>query len=151
MLNNEHGNRSRRRRRGFTLMEVLLVMAILVMLGALVATNFMGIFAKSKKDAAAAQMLLFKTPLDTYQLHLGNYPATEVGLEALRVAPSDAMGQQKWSGPYLKADVPVDPWSGTYQYELTNDPATGTAAYKIWSNGPDQQSGTEDDVIVTSN
>ena len=150
-MKNKKPIRSQRQQRGFTLMEVLLVMAILVMLGALVATNFMGIFAKSKIDAASAQMLLFKTPLDTYQLHIGYYPATEVGLQGLRQPPSDSIGQQKWSGPYLKSDIPVDPWNGAYQYELTTDPASGNPAYKLWSNGPDQQSGTEDDVIVTSN
>jgi general secretion pathway protein G len=108
------------------------------------------IFVNSKVKAASAQMLLFKTPLDTYQLHLGNYPATEVGLQGLREPPSDALGQQKWSGPYLRREIPADPWNGAYQYELVTDPASGAPAYKIWSNGPDQQSGTDDDVIVTS-
>lgn len=140
----------RRRRHGFTLMEVLLVMAILVMLGALVVSNFMGIFAKSKVDTAQTQMLLFKTPLDTYQLHMGSYPSTELGLQALREMPTDAVAQAKYAGPYLKAAIPKDPWDGEYQYELGTDPASGQAGYKIWSNGPDQQSGNDDDVSVTS-
>jgi len=140
----------RRHRHGFTLMEVLLVMAILVMLGALVVSNFMGIFAKSKVDTATTQMVLFKTPLDTYQLHMGSYPSTDIGLQALRESPSDAVALQKYAGPYLKAAIPKDPWGGDYQYELVTDPASGQAGYKIWSNGPDQQSGNDDDVQVTS-
>jgi general secretion pathway protein G len=113
-----------------------------------------GIFANSKVKTASAQMMLFKTPLDTYQLHLGHYPATEVGLQGLREPPSDALGQQKWSGPYLRREIPADPWNGAYQYELMTDPANGAPAYRIWSSGPSGQSNGDppdgDDVSVYS-
>ncbi len=136
-------NRRRRRtgRQGFTLMEVLLVLAILVILGTLVVANFSGIFASSKIKAAQAQISAFETQLDIYQLDIGSYPTSQQGLQALRVAPPDLLDASKWTGPYAKKDIPVDPWSNAYIYELL-----GTNQYKVSSAGPDGQVGTDDDI-----
>lgn len=143
-------HRSRRRRRGFTLMEVLLVMAILVIMGTFVVANFSGIRKNANVNAAKTQLKLIADQLGLYENDMGSFPPTELGLQGLRQAPSDAVAQQRWSGPYSAKEIPADPWLGPYQYELTSDPASGNPGFKVWSNGPDQQSGTDDDVIYTS-
>ncbi|MBM4090614.1 MAG: type II secretion system protein GspG [Planctomycetes bacterium] len=132
-------------RHGFTLMEVLLVLAILVILGTLVVTNFSGVFAGAKIKAAKAQLNAFEAALDIYQLDIGTYPTNQQGLQALRVAPPDLLDPTKWQRPYLKKDIPPDPWGNPYQYEML-----GAEQYRVYSVGPDGQPDTEDDVITTS-
>jgi general secretion pathway protein G len=136
-------SRTGRRRRGFTLMEVLLVLAILVILGSLVTVSFIRIQQNANTDAARSQIKLLEDIVGHYMLAIGTPPTTEQGLEALRNAPSDLRNPAKWQGPYLNKDLPKDPWGGDYQYELI-DAKLGT--YRIWSNGPDGQSGSEDDI-----
>ncbi len=133
-------NNNRRRRRGFTLMEVLLVMAILVIMGTLVVTNFAGIFSKSKKSNAKIQLDLVSQQLELYKLDMNNYPPTELGLSALRTQPTDPVGASRWAGPYSQKEIPNDPWGNPYQYGLETDPISGENGYKIWSNGPSGQS-----------
>ena len=149
--------RSRQRkndRLGFTLMEVLLVMAILVILGSIVVASFTDILATSKEDAAKTQLQMFELPLNNYQMHVGQFPSSESGLEALRTAPADGNLQQKWRGPYLQKSIPADPWGNPYQYVLETDPVSGKKGYKIWSNGPSGQPNGDppdgDDVSVYS-
>lgn len=104
---NRHG-------KGFTLIEVLIVMVILGLLAALVAPKMFGKVGKSKQKAAKSQIALFETALDTYRLDVGKYPVTEQGLQALRAKPEDA---ERWDGPYLPKDIPLDPWGHEYHYE----------------------------------
>ena len=92
---------------------VLIVMVILGLLAALVGPRMFGKVGKSKQRAAKAQIALFETVLDTYRLDVGKYPTTEQGLEALRVNPGD---ESKWDGPYLRKEVPLDPWGNSYEY-----------------------------------
>ena len=142
-------NRRRRRRSsrkgGFTLMEVLLVLAILVILGTLVVANFSGIFGNSKLKAAQAQVSALEKMLDIYQLDMGVYPSTQQGLAALRTAPADLADPTKWRGPYAKKDIPPDPWQNAYIYELL-----GPNQYRVYSAGPDGQPGTDDDIGTVS-
>ena len=106
--------RDRRNQKGFTLIELLIVMIILGLLGALVGPRMFGKVGKSKQKAAKAQISLFETALDTYRLDVGKYPTTDQRLEALRVQPD---GADKWDGPYLPKEVPVDPWGNPYVYQ----------------------------------
>ena len=132
-----------RRRRGFTLMEILLVLAILVILGALVGVAFTKIQRNSYIDAAKAQIANLETCIKTYQIDVGRYPSGESGLEGLLSPPSD-VPEGKWRGPYLDAtQLPLDPWGNPYNYELFNEDQ-----FEITSNGPDRQQGTEDDVRI---
>ena len=113
-----------RSRKGFTLMEVLIVMAILVVLGTLVTTQFFKVLDNSKEDAAKIQMQNFVQPLELYKLNVLNYPET---LEALieNVDKND-----KWRGPYLKTDeIPKDPWNNDYDYTKVD------RGFKISSGG----------------
>jgi general secretion pathway protein G len=137
-------------RLGFTLMEVLLVMAILVILGSIVVASFTDILATSKEDAAQTQLQMFELPLNNYQMHVGQFPDTETGLESLRTPPTDGNLQQKWRGPYLQKSIPADPWGNAYNYTRENDPQTNRTGYRIWSAGADMTAETEDDISVTS-
>jgi general secretion pathway protein G len=138
-------SRRPRRRRGFTLMEVLLVLAILVILGSLVTVSFVKMQAQAYKDSAKSQITLLEDAVNMYTLNIGTCPTTQQGLDALLVAPADLPNPAKWAGPYLdKQQLPVDPWNGPYQYEqLAPD------QFRIWSNGPDGTSGSEDDISTT--
>ena len=132
---------NKRRRSGFTLIEVLLVLVILVVLGSMV-----GVFVRRAQktadvNATKAQIGMFEEALEPYQMEIKNYPTTQQGLEAMRTAPGDLRNVDRWDGPYLKKDVPLDAWDNEYQYELL-DPDT----FRIWSLGPDGQDGTDDDI-----
>ena len=137
--------RRQRARRGFTLMEVLLVLAILVILGTLVVANFSGIFAASKIKAAKAQFSALETQIDIYQLDIGAYPTSQQGLQALRLAPPDLPDPTKWVGPYAKKDIPPDPWTNPYYYEQLSP-----TQYRVYSAGPDGTPNTADDISVVS-
>lgn len=138
----EHSSRSARR--AFTMMEVLVVLAILALLAGLAITNIGGIFGGAQ--ASAAQLFVkesIKTPLMTYRLHMGDFPTTTEGLQALIKSPGTKAAQ--WHGPYLtETKIPLDPWGEPYQYAYPGTHNKGT--YDIWSKGPDKQSGTEDDI-----
>ena len=137
--------RSRSRRRaGFTLMEVLLVLAILVILGSLVSMTFINVLSDSDIKAARSQIGLIETPLNLYRLHMKEFPSTSQGLAALQVAPSDARLVNRWQGPYLEKELPPDPWGMPYQYQYPGK--HNLTSFDVWSLGPDSQDGTEDDV-----
>ncbi len=144
-------NRRKRRRRvagrntGFTLMEVLLVLAILVILGSLVVTNFSKVLESGKIKATKTQLSGFETQLDIFQLDVGQYPSSQQGLESLRVAPPDLPDPSLWAGPYAKKDIPADPWGNQYIYEQL-----GPSQYRVSSAGPDGQPGTDDDIGTVS-
>lgn len=133
--------RRRTSRRGFTLMEVLLVLAILVVLGSMVTVGYLRLQVNANKDAARSQIGFLEDAVQQYALNIGSCPTTQQGLEALRVAPSDLKNPAKWAGPYLAQAVPNDPWGQAYQYEQIS-----LEEFRIWSNGPDGQQGSDDDI-----
>lgn len=142
-------NRWNRRggRRGFTLMEVLLVLAILVILGSLAVGVFSGVQHSANVNAAKSQIGLLDSQLRQYHFDMGVFPSD---LSALRTMPSDAADPNKWNGPYLDKEIPLDPWERPYQYAV-GDPVSGGGGRNvdkpdIWSLGPDGQDGTDDDV-----
>jgi len=125
-----------RKQQGFTLIELLIVMVILGILAALVGPSMFGKVGKSSQKAAKAQIALFETAMDIYRLDVGKYPTTDQGLEALRVKPD---GVEKWDGPYLPKDVPMDPWGNRYVYESPGEHGD----YDIISLGADGGPGGE--------
>ncbi len=129
----------RRRSSGFTLMEVLLVLVILVILGSMAGLFLRGAQKKALVNAARAQIGSLKAAVDMYEIDLRNYPAE--GLNALRQPPANLRNPDRWGGPYLDTDVPLDPWDSPYRYELINPDN-----FKIWSLGPDGTDGTDDDI-----
>ncbi len=139
--------KTRSARSGLTLMEVLLVLAILVILGAVVFVSLRGLFEGSKQDIARTQIRAFETQLDAYMLHVGSYPTSQQGLNALRYPPPDLANPQKWRGPYAEKAIPPDPWDRAYQYMLDVD-EFGQPKPRIWSLGADgqDQGGLPDDI-----
>jgi len=130
----------RRRRGGFTLMEVLLVLAILVILGGTVTFYFVGMQESAYTQAARTQITSFENSLETYHLYMSSYPSTSAGLEALRTQPSDAKNPGRWQ-QVMKDPIPNDPWGNPYNYELKSP-----KDFVVWSYGADQQDGTDDDI-----
>jgi general secretion pathway protein G len=123
---------------GFTLIELLVVMVIIGLLAALVGPRFIRQEEKAKIKAAKAQIELLSTALDTFRLDVGRYPTSQEGLEALRTQPG---GVERWDGPYLKKDVPVDPWGKPYVYKSPGD----HGPFDILSYGADGAPGGDGD------
>lgn len=101
------------RRRGFTLLELIVVIIVLGLLVGLVAPQIFGRVGEARDVAARTQMALLGTALDNFRLDNGSYPLTAQGLAALRTAPG---GGTTWRGPYLRKDIPLDPWGRGYLY-----------------------------------
>lgn len=131
-------------RRAFTLLEILVVLAIIGLLAGLAITNVDKIFGGAQ--VSTVQLFVresMKTSLTTYRIHMGDYPSTGDGLQALISRPA-AKGD-RWNGPYIEGGkVPLDPWGEPYQYAHPGTRNKG--GYDLWSKGPDKQSGTEDDI-----
>lgn len=137
--------KSARRDRGFTLMEILVVLAILGLLAGLAINKFGHTFENARKDATGLFVnTSLKVPLESYRMHIGDYPSTQDGLQALVAPPSSSAAASRWRGPYIEGKVPFDPWGEPYHYAY---PGTHNKdRYDVWSSGPDHQSGTEDDI-----
>jgi general secretion pathway protein G len=126
---------------GFTLMEVLLVLVILVILGSFAVGMFTSTQRKSLIKAATIQVRAFDTPIGEYYLETNEFPPD---LQALRSPPANLANPAKWGGPYLATEIPLDPWSHPYQYVFPG--RYRPESYDNWSLGPDGADGTEDDI-----
>lgn len=143
---NKKGQRRRRRSgarvSGFTLIELMLVLVILATLSAIVLPKFTGQSQKAKVTSARTQIAQFEVALDAFEIEVGRYPTTAEGLRALVEKPtSDADG---WQQPYLKRDVPQDPWGNDYQYRYPGQ--YNENGYDLYSVGPDHKLGGDDDI-----
>jgi len=126
----------RRPRNAFTLVEVLLVLAILVILGAMVGVGVVQVQKTANKRAAQAQIGMLKETVDLYHVDMGTFPDS---LDDLRVQPANLRNPDKWH-PFMDKDVPADPWGNSYQYERNGD------EFRIYSFGPDGSEGSNDDI-----
>lgn len=138
-----------RRRDGFTLIEVLVVIAVISVLAALVAPNVFGHLGTAKDAAAQSQIEMLGAALDSYRLDNGRYPTSEQGLDALVNAPSRGSKPVNWRGPYLRKAVPLDPWGHAYVYRSPAEQSR--AGFDLLSLGEDgQPGGTGDAADITS-
>ena len=135
-----------RRSAGFTLVEILTVLAIVGLLIGVVVSNTDRIFGQSQE--AVARIFVrdsLKTPLVRYRIDLGDYPSTAEGLNAL-ITPS-ASNADRWHGPYMDVSggkLPVDPWGQPYEYRYPGVKNAGS--YDLYSKGPDKTADTADDI-----
>jgi general secretion pathway protein G len=121
-------------RRGFTLLELLVVVVIIGLLAGYVAPKYFSQVGKSEIQVAKAQIDAFEKALDQYRLDVRRYPTTEQGLKALVERPA---GEAQWNGPYLRKAVPLDPWGRAYVYRAPG--AKGD--FELLSYGKDGQPG----------
>ncbi|MCB1931637.1 MAG: type II secretion system major pseudopilin GspG [Candidatus Accumulibacter sp.] len=128
---------------GFTLLELLVVVAIIGLLAAYVGPKYFSQLGRSEQGVAKAQVEAFARALDTYRLEVGRYPTTEEGLDALLSKPANAA---RWNGPYLQKAVPPDPWGRAYIYRSPG----ASADFEIMSYGKDGQPGGSGDAADVS-
>lgn len=132
------------RKKGFTLMELLLVVTIIGVLAAMLLPNISGRSEEARKTRAKSEIVsTIGLALTMFESDTGGYPTTEQGLEALIVAPDSV--SSKWRGPYIRQTRQFkDPWGNEYQYQYPGQ--NNTTSYDLTSAGPDGQTGTEDDI-----
>jgi len=129
--------RRRRGQQGFTLVELLVVLVIIILLASLVGPRAVSYLSSSKTKIAKAQIEGFATALQLYRVDVGRYPTSSEGLKALVEKPS---GAENWNGPYLgKNAVPLDPWQNAYEYSAPGQ----NRDFEIMSLGADKQKGGE--------
>ena len=117
-MSSSNNRRKVRKQGGFTLMELLVVLAILGLLMSLVGPRVLNQLGGAKSKTAAIQIKDLEQALEMYKLDVGRFPSTSEGLGALTAKPGGATG---WNGPYLKSDVPMDPWKHEYHYKYPGE------------------------------
>jgi general secretion pathway protein G len=128
---------------GFTLLELLVVMVIIGLLAGIVAPRYFAQVGKSEVKVVKAQVDGLDKALEQYRIDVGHLPTNEQGLAALQAQPT---GEQNWAGPYLKKEVPIDPWGNPYNYAV---PGAHNNDYDLWSWGRDgRQGGTGEDADI---
>lgn len=125
--------------RGFTLLELLVVILIIGLLTGIVAPRFLGQVKQSEVTTARAQMDAIDKALQAFRMDTGHFPPTQPGLKALVTPPPD---EPRWRGPYLQGDVPLDPWGTAYQYR---SPSTRGKDFDLSSLGRDRAPGGQGD------
>jgi len=125
--------------RGFTLLELLVVILIIGLLTGIVAPRFLGQITRSETTAARAQIDALDKALQAFRIDVGRFPNEAEGLRALTSAPAN---EPRWRGPYLKDSVPADPWGSPYQYRI---PSTRGKDFDLISPGKDRAAGGSGD------
>ena len=126
------------------MIELLVVLVILALLAGLVGPTLVEKLKPAKKTVAAAQIEEFSSALDGFYVDAGRYPTQDEGLQALRERPT---GAKKWNGPYLKKEIPLDPWGNPYIYRIPGQ----HGSYDLISYGADGKEGGEgENADVTS-
>ncbi len=131
---------SRRAVRGFTLLEMIVVLVIIGLIMGLVGPRLFRQADKAKVQTAETQVRMLRGALETMRLDMGRFPSQEEGLQLLVSPPGDQTAAQRWQGPYLEDGLPPDPWGNPYQYSPR---PSGHHAITLYSFGADGQAGGE--------
>ncbi len=133
---------SARRRAGFTLIEMLVVMVIIGLLAGLVGPRLFSKVDQSRVQTAQAQVKMLRGAVESLRLDIGRYPTEDEGLGLLSKPPADPALAARWRGPYLEDALPLDPWQHAYQYSL---PGADGQPFALYSLGADGKRGGEGD------
>ena len=146
-MNNRSWNKRRNRsprRGGFTLLEVMVVLFIIVTIMGLAVVAVQGRLALANRRAAFTYVKTLETAIKGYEADMGRAPTTEQGLAALVSVPADAHNPGNWGGPYIESSATSrDPWGMEYRYA---SPGRDGRTFDVWSCGPDMTEGTDDDI-----
>ena len=126
---------------GFSLVEMLVVLAIMALLVGLVGPKLMEKLDNSEVQTATAQLKMLKGTLEALRLDIGRFPTEAEGLAMLNIRPNDEKLKTRWRGPYLDGDLPKDPWGGSYQYSI---PGANGQPFALYSLGKDGKRGGEE-------
>ncbi|MDR0870820.1 MAG: type II secretion system major pseudopilin GspG [Planctomycetaceae bacterium] len=133
------------RRRGFTLIEVMIVLLIMLALAGLAVFSYTGTLESANRKNTLTYVKGLASALELYKVGVGQYPSTEQGLGALQEAPQDLVNPNSWAGPYLKDSAATeDPWGNPYQYVCPGNRSRD--GFDVWSIGPDRVDGSDDDL-----
>jgi len=121
-------------KKGFTLLELMIVLVIIGLLAGIIGPNLFKNLNKSEKTTAKAQVEAFTKAIDQYRIDTGDFPANSEGLTALI---SNQVDNERWKGPYIKK-IPLDPWGQVYQYR---NPSEHNQNYDVFSTGEDKKEG----------
>jgi general secretion pathway protein G len=128
--------------RGFTLMEMLVVLAIIGIIVGLVGPRILGTVDREAPKIALTQTKLLRGAIENFRLDVGRYPTAQEGLNALLVKPTDPNIGARWRGPYTDGEIPLDPWKNPYQYSV---PGANGQPFALYSFGSDGKRGGEGD------
>ena len=126
--------------RGFTLLEMLVVLVIIGLIASLVGPRLFSRVDSSKVQVAETQSRMLRGAVETFRLEVGRLPTADEGQEALAKAPADERARTRWRGPYLDEALPADPWGNPYQYSI---PGRDGMPFALYSFGADGKAGGE--------
>jgi general secretion pathway protein G len=134
--------------RGFTLLEMLVVLVIIGLLAGLVGPRLFSKVDQSRVQTAQVQVKMLRGALESVRLDIGRYPTPEEGLGLLSKPPADPAGAKRWRGPYLDDALPPDPWGNPYQFAMPGADGQPFALYSLGADGKRGGNGDDADVGV---
>lgn len=138
---------ARRAERGYSLLEVLIVLTIIALVAALVGPRLIAQLDRSKVTAARVQVRTLASALETMRIDIGRYPTPQEGLALLVTPPTGARESASWAGPYLDSEIPSDPWGGAYTYDPPREDFARPTIASLGADGEVGGTGLAADIV----